>query len=142
MWPECFPHRTKRSTAATLECFNPLLDFSLQILRYQDCEVCGSGGARCTPGPPLNNLGGPWPPWPPRFRRLCRYTHSHAHLMEPAVLNIGIPPLGTMNRYWYLTFPCGGYCTIASHEVTSRKQRTSRRVTPCVRCNSSQGCSI
>ena len=65
--------------------------------------------------------------------RTHRYTHSHTHLMEPAVLNIGIPPLGTMNRYWYLTFPCGGFCTIASHEVTSRKLRTSRRVTPCVR---------
>ena len=74
--------------------------------------------------------------------RTHRYTHSHTHLMEPAVLNIGIPPLGTMNRYWYLTFPCGGFCTIASHEVTSRKLRTSRRVTPCVRCNSTQGCSI
>ena len=29
-----------------------------------------------------------------------RYMHSHTHLMEPAVLNSGIPSLGTMNRYW------------------------------------------
>ena len=34
---------------------------------------------------------------------------------------------------YYLTFPCGGFCTLASHEVTSRKLKTSRWVTCCVR---------
>ena len=46
--------------------FSPIVGLSsLQILRYQDCEVCGSGGARCTPGPPLKKTGGAMAPLAP-----------------------------------------------------------------------------
>ena len=44
-----------------------------------------------------------------------------------------------MNKH---TIHVGDFCTVASHEVRSRKLTTSQRVTPCAHCNSTQGYSI
>ena len=43
---------------------------------------------------------------------------------------------------YYLTFPCRGFCTLASHKVTRRKLNTSQRVTRCAHCNSTQEYSM
>ena len=53
------------------------------------------GGAKGYVGPPLKLLGGPGPPWPPLFLRLC---NDLARLRERIELNDNVPILSSIRR--------------------------------------------